>query len=151
MLNDLQYSIIKHLEANVPEVTEVVWYYDGVNLSDKLKPFILVEDIQTDVNRLEASRTDYREDYHLQVGIFGNSEFERNQILEKAMQALQADKIPLYDTRQTTPAVYGAFFMEIDRVTPMNQDDVTEDTMKHRVYIDVTVAIFRARNGAFTQ
>jgi len=151
MLNNIQYSIIKHLEAAVPEAQDVVWHYDGVNLSNKPKPFILVEDVQTDIFSMEASRNDYREEYHLQIGIFGNSEFERNQITESVKQALQADDIPLYDTRQTTPVVIGAFFMQIDRVTPMNQLNVEDDTLKHRAYLDVTVVIYRARNGAFTQ
>lgn len=153
MIHALTYSLLAHLDTQVPELTEVVWYYDGVSLTNRAKPFATVEQMPEENELIAAGRLDYREIYHFQIGLFAQSAGERARLSEKLKQVLRQPDIPFLDTRNYPPVTAGFFVADVDAVTPVPNDDITDDTHKHHLYFDVSVGMYRVNgNGlSFTQ
>ena len=152
MLHALTYSIIKHLDTQVTELTEVVWMYDGVSLTGRVKPFSTVEQMPEASDDIAAGRTDFEEVYRFQIGLHANSVSERSKISEKVKSALRQTNITFYDTTGPTPVSAGFFVCDVNAVTPIPVEDSADNTNKHRVYFDVGVTIYRGNNDVtFTQ
>jgi hypothetical protein len=153
MLHSLTYSLIDHLAKNVSELTEVVWLYDGVSLTDRDKPFGTIEQMPEESEIIAAGRIDYNEVYHFQVGLRARNISERSRLSEKIKQVLRQPNITFLDTTGPTPTSAGFFVADIDAVTPMPIGDLTNETDEHRVYFDVSVSMYRENeNGLnFTQ
>ena len=147
MLHALQYSIIRHLDGAIPELTEVVWMYDGVSLSGKVKPFATVEQMQDDTTILAKERAYYETIYRFQIGMMAKTSSERAKLQEKLRKALLQPDIPLFDTDGPTPVSDGFFYCDVTAVTPIPVEDLADDTNKHKVYFDVEVAM-TFRNGS---
>ncbi|MGM0836043.1 MAG: hypothetical protein ACQEV7_07790 [Bacillota bacterium] len=148
MQHAITYSIIEHLRNQVPEASEVIWVYDGVSLSNRVKPFLTVEQMQTDNELLAAGRTDYGETYRFQIGLRARNISERSRLSDVMLHVLRQPNIPLLDTRVSPSPVIGVFVCDVPAVTPMQSEDLSNETDKHRVYFDVEVEIQRV-NGEF--
>jgi hypothetical protein len=153
MLHALTYSIIDHLKTQVPELSEVVWMYDGVSLTNRVKPFSTIEQMQSNSLLLNAGRTDYEETFRFQVGLFGRSISERSTLSETIKSVLRQPNIPFLNTSVNPATVAGVFVCDVLAVTPMPVDDVADETNKHRVYFDVEVNVYRVNADGinFTQ
>lgn len=156
MNHALTFSLISHLRTQVPEVSNrVMWIYDGVTLSDTEKPFLSMESITSPQNAvIAAGRTDYSERYTWQVGVRARSMAERERLIETVISALRQRNIEFIDTRTNPPtASTQVFVVDVIRAVPMPSDDASNDTDKHRAYIDVECEIYRVNSDGlnFTQ
>lgn len=152
MLHAFTYSIVSHLETQIPDFTEVIWMRDGISLTDKVKPFATVEQMQNANESITTGRSDYEMTYRFQVGLFAQTESEQSKLQDTIKTVLLQTNIPFYDTRGPSPIEAGAFVADVTTETPMPVEDVTDETNKNRVYFDVEITIYRV-NGeyAFTQ
>lgn len=152
MLHALTFSIINHLKTQVKELTDVVWIYDGVDLTGREKPFSVVEQMPEASTLLASGREDYEETYRFQVGLYARSISERTKLSESVKNALRQPKITLLDTSVIPPTISGVFICDVTAVTPIPIDELANETNKHRVYLDVEVSIYRANGQSeFTQ
>ncbi len=150
MNNHIQYSIIEHLRESVPELADVVWMYDGLEISKIPKPFAIVEALQEGGENLASGRSVYRDEFLFQIGIFADSQFNVNQYASMVKNHLRK-AIVFYDTNQQPPSSGGFFHADVGNIVPMRQEDATTDTLKHRSYIDVSVKLLINSDGTFTQ
>jgi hypothetical protein len=153
MLHALTFSIIEHLRNQIPESTAVVWMYDGVTLTDKVKPFLTVEQMTSDNDLIVAGRMDYEEIYRYQVGLRAKSASERSRLSETVRNVLRQTNIPFYDTRGASPVLAGFFVCDVGNAVPIPVDSTEDETNKHRVYFDVEVSVYRRNSDGleFTQ
>lgn len=147
MIHELTYSIISHLKSQVPELTDIVWIYDGISLTSKIKPFGTVEQMQPNIEVITKAREYFETTYRFQVGLHAKSIAERSKLQEKIKNALLNPNIALLDTSQPLPPpAVGFFYCDVPAVTPIPVEDISNDTNKHRLYFDVEVYIQR-KNG----
>lgn len=155
MIHALTFSLLAHLRTQVLEVgNRVTWMFDGVSISGTEKPFLTIESI-TDTNALiAAGRRDYEETYAWQIGVRGRTIAERERLTETVRTALRQRNIPFIDTRTNPPTESTQTFVaDVIRTQPMPSDDISNETDRHRTYIDVEVAIYRVNSDSlnFTQ
>ena len=141
MLHELTYSIITHLKAEVSELNDVVWMYDGVSLTGRAKPFASVEQMPSGHEMLAAGRTTYDDTYRFQIGLMATSISERSRLSDKMKNALRQPNLTLYQTSQFPATEIGFFNCDVLAVTPMPVESATDETNKHRVYLDVEVSV----------
>lgn len=152
MLHAIQYSLIRHIDETVPELTSVVWIYDGVSLSGKAKPFSTVEQMPDDTTILAKERAYYETIYRFQIGLMAKTSAERAKLQEKIRKTLLQPNIPLFNTDGPTPVSAGFFYCDVTAVTPMPLEDLADETNKHKVYFDVEIAMtFRNGSDQFEQ
>ncbi|GGF88472.1 hypothetical protein [Paenibacillus abyssi] len=148
MQHSLTYSVIEHIKAQVPNVSNrVYWLYDGVTLTDKVKPFVTVEPTVNSSRSLHFGRLDYEETYVFTIGIRATSASELARLGDIVRTALRQPNITLYDTQSSVPTVLGVFYCSVGGTIPMPAENVSDETSKHRCYMDVEVTIYR-RNGS---
>ncbi|WP_141431904.1 hypothetical protein [Bacillus sp. 03113] len=147
MMHELTYSIITHIKAQVTELVDVVWIYDGVTLTGKTKPFGTVEQMAGNTNIIAKEREYFETFYRFQVGLHAKSIAERSRLQEKIKNALLQPNIALLDTSQPfPPPTVGFFYCDVLAVTPIPVADVTDETNKNLVYFDVEIYVQR-KNG----
>ncbi len=110
MQHALSYSIIEHIKAQVSEVNSVELLYDGVNLTDKEKPFVTVEMMPEANELLSAGRTDYEETYRYQVGVYCSNITEQLRLPGAVKEALRQPNITFYDTSAYPPVEAGVLY-----------------------------------------
>jgi len=137
MLHSIQYSIIRHLKAKLPEVTNVVWIYGGVSLKKEISPFVTVENLITHTRVLDKQRQNEEDTYTFQIGAYNTLHTDNVKLGDKIKNVLLKEPIELYDT--DVKAVVGSFVVDIGNITPINPIAVEDETGKHRRYIDATV------------
>lgn len=141
MLHEITYSIVAHLKAELPVLKDVVWVYDGISLTGRAKPFATVEQMQSGHEVLASGRLDYDDTYRFQIGLMATSISERSRLSDAMLKVLRKPHITLYSTSQLPPSVAGFFDCDVLVVTPMPVETVTDETNKHRVYLDVEVSV----------
>lgn len=151
MLHELTYSLIAHLKAQVPELTEVTWIYDGVALTGKVKPFGTIEQMQSNTEFIAKAREYYATNYRFQIGLHAKSIAERSRLQERFRTALMMPEIELLDTtRPSPPPAIGFFYCDVNSEVPIPVESATDETNKHRVYFDVEVYVQRRNDGGNT-
>lgn len=145
---NIQYSIIEHLRT-VPGITDVLWMMNGLALTNRVKPFFIVENMQETGARITAGRETFEEVYRFQVGVFAESQIELSRKGHEAKDRMRK-AIQLYDTSQQPPSAAGFFYAEPGEIVPIRTEDSTDETNKHRSYIDLAVTIF-VQGGTFEQ
>lgn len=146
MIHNLTYSLIAHLKAQVAELTDVIWVYDGISLSEKVKPFSTVEQMQSNTNIIAKEREYYETTYRFQVGLNAKSVSERSKLQERVKLALLQPNITYFDTNGPSPSANGFFYCDVLSEVPVPVESVTDETNKHRVYFDVEIYVQR-KNG----
>ena len=148
MIHSLTYSIISHLKSRVAELTDVVWIFDGVTLTGRTKPFGTVEQMMPTSERLAKERDLYATTYRFQIGLHAKTIAQRSQLQERMHEALLDADIALLDTSQPLPPpTVGFFYCDVNSITPIPVEDVTDETNKHRLYFDVEVYVERKVGG----
>lgn len=137
-LYDVQASLKTFLEQQTGLMC--VWIYDGVKLPTE-KPFLTIEDLQAQHSTLEKMREIVESTYRFQIGVFAQTSAQKAKLPDEITRLLTFNKIPLIDTSQSGFPAVGFFVAEVERVTPMLNDDVSNVTNNHRAYIDVTVEL----------
>jgi hypothetical protein len=149
MLHELTYSIIAHLKAEVDELNDVVWMYDGVSLTGRAKPFASVEQMQSNTNVITKERSYYETTYRFQVGLFADSVSQRSRLEDSIRRTLLQPNITLLNTSQFPPTEAGSFYCGVLAATPMPVESASDETNKHRLYFDIEVYA-EFKNGANT-
>lgn len=127
--------------------------YDGMSLSDKKKPYAVVEQMREFSSNIASGRRDYEETFNFQIGVYAKSGSDRTRLSEKLKRALKSEQIPFFDTSGSAPVSVGFFVCDITFITPMRVEDSGDNTNKHRVYFDIEISVYR-NNGdeiSFTQ
>jgi hypothetical protein len=152
MLHELTYSLMAHLKAQVPELTDVVWIYDGVALTGKIKPFGTVEQMQSNTEFIAKAREYYATNYRFQIGLHAKTIAERSRLQERVRTALLMAEIELLETTWPSPAplAIGHFYCDVNSEVPIPVESATDETNKHRVYFDVEVYVQRRNDGGNT-
>lgn len=130
-LYDIQASLKTFLEQEFG--MPCVWIYDGVKLPSA-KPFLTIEDLQTEHTTLDKMREVAESTYRLQIGVFAQSSAEKAKLPDKIKQKLAFNQIPLLDAT-------GFFNANVERITPMPNDNIDNKTNNHRAYLDVYVEV----------
>lgn len=146
MIHSLTHSIITHLKTQVSELTDVIWIYNGISLSQKVKPFGTVEQMQANTVVATKEREYYETTYRFQVGLYAKSVSQRSKLQESIKLALLKPEIPYLDTNRPSPQASGFFYCDVLSEVPIPVESVTDETNKHRLYFDVEVFIQR-KNG----
>ncbi|MBW3113488.1 hypothetical protein KYJ26_16665 [Bacillus sp. MCCB 382] len=149
MLHEITYSIIAHLKADVDELNDVVWMYDGVSLTGRAKPFASVEQMQANTNVIAKERSYYETTYRFQVGLYADSVSQRSRLEDSIRQALLQPNITLLNTSQFPPTEAGFFYCDVLAATPMPVESASDETGKHRLYFDIEVYV-QVKNGENT-
>jgi hypothetical protein len=147
MIHSLTYSIITHLKSQLPEITDVVWVYDGIKLTRTAKPFATVEQMQSNTNITAKGREYYETYYRFQVGIYTKTIADRSRLQERVREALLQPNIALLDTSQSSPSANGFFYCDVLSEVPVPVETVSDETNKHRLYFDVEVYVQRKNGG----
>lgn len=141
MLHALYYSLIRQVTDKVDELTNVVWVYNGVSLSDEENPFATIEAIETENKNLSKERLYYRENYHFRIGLFAKSNADLTKLSDKMKQALRQPKMTLYNTDKEEPEEDGYFYVDLQNETVITPEEIDEGSRKHRLYYDVEIII----------
>lgn len=137
MLHSIQYSIIQHLRTQLPELTNVVWVYNGVSLKKEKSPFATVENLITNVRVLDKLQEYEADTYNFQVGVFNDKNGDNIKLAEKVKSVLMKAPVQLYDT--TLEEVIGTFRVTVGNITPIAPASIEDETGKNRRYLDITV------------
>lgn len=151
MNREIQYAIIRHLQ-DAELANEVVWMRDDISIDEKVKPFIVVENMQENDDMIAAGRKDYQEVYHYQISIRATSEDELNTLTALVKKALR-QRITIYDLTLNPFAASGFLYVDVENIEPMRSDDITREVDNFRAHIDASVEIFvdESNGGGFTQ
>jgi hypothetical protein len=149
LLHEITYSIIAHLKAQVMELNDVVWMYDGVSLTGRAKPFASVEQMPSNTNVIAKERSYYETTYRFQIGLYAESVSQRSRLEDSIRRALLQPNITLLNTSQFPPTEAGFFYCDVMASTPMPVESATDETNKHRLYFDVGVYT-EFKNGGTT-
>ncbi|PGS78402.1 hypothetical protein COC69_15505 [Bacillus cereus] len=133
MLNDVMYSLKKSLDFFAP----TTWIYDGVSVSGKDKPFITIEDLSGKIDRF--SKENFSRDHLIQVGVYADKVFDRNDLQDKLINRFEKGSIYLYDTSKKNPERIGFFNAKVKDFEPLSQKDVEILTAKHLSFITITI------------
>ncbi|MGR5990158.1 hypothetical protein ACT7C6_09570 [Bacillus paranthracis] len=133
MLNDVMYSLKQALDVLAP----TTWVYDGVSVSGKDKPFITIEDLSGQIDRF--SKDNFSRDHLIQVGVYADKVFDRNDLQDKLINRFEKDSIDLYDTGKKNPNRIGFFNVEVKSFAPLSQAGVENLTAKHLSFITITI------------
>jgi hypothetical protein len=147
MVHNFTYSILTHLKAQVSELTDVVWVYDGISLSKRAKPFATVEQMQSNTEITTKEREYYETTYRFQVGLHAKTVSERSKLQERVKLALLQPNITYFDTSGPSPIATGFFYCDVLSEVPVPIESATDETNKHRVYFDVEVYVQRKNGG----
>jgi len=137
-LYDIQASLKTFLEQQTGYTC--VWIYDGVKLPTT-KPFLTIEDLQTQHETLDKMREVAESTYRFQVGVYASSSAQKAKLPEEIKRVLTFNQIPLLDTSQSGFPAVGFFIADVERITPIPNEDITSQTNNHRVYLDVSVEV----------
>jgi hypothetical protein len=139
---NIQHSLRAHISAKTGINT--VWIFDGVKLP-KVKPFVTIEQMQNNTTVISKQREAVRTIYRFQIGLFATSATDRARKQDEIKRVLLFDNIELIDA--TTPdTTLGFFNAIITAEVPMPAEDVSDETMKHRVYFDVEIDVIFNKN-----
>lgn len=140
LIHSIQYSIIKRIEDEVPELSKVVWMAGDVELKKEDLPFATVEHLYSSTRYLDKIYGYEATDYYFQIGVRARNTSELNRLVDKVKHAFIRESIPLYDTSQPfPPPQIDELRTEITLINPMFADEVNDTTGKHRCYLDCSV------------
>ena len=133
MLNDVMYSLKKAMDVFAP----TTWIYDGVSVSGKEKPFLTIEDLSGTISRY--SKDNFSKNHLIQIGVYTDEVFKRNDLQDKIINRLEKGSIDLYDTSKKNPVLIGFLSVKVKNFQPLSQEDVSNSTAKHLSFITVTI------------
>lgn len=142
---DVAYSLRLALENNVPELTDVKFVYEGVDLTTVPKPFASVQYLQDMPEVLSAGRRSYYDTFNFQVGIYARDVGERHRLEDKVRSVLRKPEgHPLYEYNEVT-----GLFVDSGKLmplydngfTPIGNDDNSNQTFSFHGYFDVAAEI----------
>lgn len=148
MIHALTYSIVQHIKNEMPELSDVVWMRDGIELTSKERPFVVVKYMDDDSRRSSVGRDDYTETYTYQIGLRG-TEFGLPRETEKLKTVLRK-AIDFYDTTKPPPAsVSGVFYFDnVDATVIPWSSELNHESDQYRVEIDCDITVYR-KNGEY--
>lgn len=144
MQHEIHYSLKRHLESKFAGVP-VVWVYDGVTLP-AVKPFITVEQMQNNNAILSKGRESIQTVFRFQVGLYAKSSTEKARMQSELTNAINFERITLYQTSITPVSAVGFFDAFVTNVVAIPAEATEAETQKHKVFFDVEVPFVYGRN-----
>ncbi len=138
MQHEIQHSLITHLRSKFAGVT-VVWVYDGVTLP-AVKPFITVEQMQNNNAILSKGRESIETVFRFQVGLYVKSFTEKARMQSEIANAINFERITLYQTSITPASAVGFFDAFVTNVVAIPAEATEAETQKHKVFFDVEIS-----------
>lgn len=139
-LHAIQYSIIKRIDDDVPEINKVAWMTGENTFTETDLPLVTVEHIYSTVDNIDKIYGYEGTRHYFQVGLRARSASELAILQDKVKRALIREEIPFYDTTQPFPPPQtGTLRTEITLINNLTTEEVNDTTGKHRCYLDVTV------------
>lgn len=134
----IQYSMIQHIETNIPELTGVHWLYTGMPKPDIMAlPYATVELMINVFNKVSKDLT-VDSEMLFQVGIGTTDADEHHRIVESMTDLLLFEPAVLYDTSGPEPVAVGSVTFWVRNVTHFGTDEIDELSNYNRTYFDVT-------------
>lgn len=113
------------------------WIYDGVSMSGQDKPYLTIEDLSGTLTRY--SKENFSRNHLIQVGVYADKVFERNDLQDKLINRFEKESIDLYDTSKKNPVQIGFFYAKVSGFEPFSQSEVENATAKHLSFITITI------------
>lgn len=141
MIHGLQFSLIQHIETNVPELTGVHWMYTGMP-KPKISaiPYSTVEFMIDAIEKVSKDLT-VQSDIRFQVGLVATDADQHLRIVSKMKRLLLFVPAVLYDTTGAEPIPVGKITFEVENVTSFGTDEIDEMGNYNRTYFDVIASI----------
>lgn len=133
----LNRSIILHLREKFPDA-QVDLIFDGYKKPDK-RPLITVEPMQANNTVLVKGREAVEYIYRFQIGLFDINSVQLSINQERLQSIFNFDRFVFYDTLKQPVEATGYFYCDLTAVTPMLNDDLTNQGDNHRVYFDIEI------------
>lgn len=136
MQYELQYSIKRYLETAIG--VPVVWIYDGVTLPT-IKPFITVEQMQSNNEIKSKMRESIETIFRFQVGLYMASSTAKSRMQTQVTDAINFEQITLYQTSTSPITAVGFFDAFVTNAVPIPWAAPDEESKKHLVFLDVEI------------
>lgn len=141
MIHELQYSLITHIESNVPDVTGVYWLYTGMTKPGvESLPFVTVEFLIDNIRRLSKDKTT-ESVFRFQVGVSSLDAGEHARRVDRMKRLLLFTDAVYYDTSGETPVPIGTVSFGIEDITNLGTGELDELTRYNQTYFDVYATI----------
>ena len=141
MIHELQYSLITHIEQNMPEVDGVHWLYTGMEKPGvESLPFVTVEFLIDNIRRLTKDSTT-ESVFRFQVGIASLDAGSHAKMISKLKRLLLFKDAVLFDTDGPLPVPIGTITFGIEDITSLGTGEIEELTRYNQTYFDVYTTI----------
>jgi hypothetical protein len=141
-IHSVQYSIIKFLDDNVPELNKVIWLLPDTTYTASDLPLATVEEIYS-ANQTLDKLADYGSKRHyLQIDLKARNATELAKLRDKIENLLMGTDVPHYDTTQPAPPpTIGDLRVEVNLVNVSLPDNIADTVNKYVVNIDISVYV----------
>lgn len=141
-IHSVQYSIIKFIDDNVPELKKVLWLNPDTTFTQNDLPLVTFEEIYTTSRNLDKLFGYGAESHYFQIDLRANTANELSLIREKIVKKLMGGLIPLYDTTQPfPPPVVGDLRVDVQMVNISQTSDSADIVNKHLANIDISIFV----------
>lgn len=141
----LAYSLEKLIEELAGIPTHIK--FDGFVLPTE-KPFAVIEFRQNNNSQLSKQREAIQTTFRYQFGIFAESAWKLSEYQETLRNIFLYEGVPLYDAEGNLTDAIFQFEPDFNEV-PINADDLTDHTNRHRMYFDLEVQhVFNRRRNS---
>lgn len=118
--------------------------YDGYSFPNN-RPLITIEQMQNNLEYNVKGREAVEVIYRWQIGLHASNAVERMKEQERINDLLTFSNIPYFDFEKSADNPVGFFSVEVNAITPMPSDDITNHSTRHTVYFDVELLTIKRR------
>lgn len=118
--------------------------YDGYSFPNN-RPLITIEQMQNNLEYNVKGREAVEVIYRWQIGLHASNAVERMKEQERINDLLTFSNIPYFDFEKSADNPAGFFSVEVNAITPMPSDDITNHSIRHTVYFDVELLTIKRR------
>lgn len=137
---DLTASLQRYLTERLELPCDII--IDGYEWR-KDKPFMTIEQMQGNNEFIVKQREAVESIYRFQVGLHASNGVERMQLQERINNLFLFGKIRYYRFNESATNSVGFFDVELNAITPMPSDDITNHARRFTVYFDVEVSTIK--------
>ena len=139
---DLTASLQRFLINETGIQTDLV--FDGYEYSPT-RPLITIEQMQNNLEYNVKGREAVEVIYRWQIGLHASNAVERMKEQERINDLLTFSNIPYFDFEKSADNPAGFFSVEVNAITPMPSDDITNHSTRHTVYFDIELLSIKRR------
>jgi|SRR5690625_984964 len=138
-------NVINSLKINLEDLTDIhtVILYDGIKLPDE-KPFLTIDQLTNTFDSVAKQRESVRTNHNFRVGVFAKSLRNRYEIQQTLRDIFSFSELVLHNEEGNDTG--RKFEITSMNEIPLNAEDISSDTSKHRVYFDIEIQEIRHKN-----